>query len=380
MNDLFINTYKKRNFVIERAEGSFVFDTTGRRYLDFLSGLATNSLGHSHPRVIKSISNQLEKVIHPSNYYYTKPQIDLAEELVITSKLDKVFFANSGTEANEAAILFLSKYVAKHPGRNEVIIFDGTFLGRTYGSRTAVRGGVVESIEFISCKIDDTQDFIKSVTAKTVAIYLELILGHGGVRKLKVETIQEVFDICREKNILIFIDEVQTGLGRTGSLYAFQEFNIKPDLVTLGKSLGGALPLSAVIVSNRVAECVEPGDYGCTMGGNSLACSAGMVLMDYLKDSIFTQTIKDKSEYISDKLNDLRSRYSYIKDIRCYGLMCGIEMDTNIVSNVLVKAIERGLLIDIVNKNTLRMLPPLTVSYEEIDTAVSIIDDILNTL
>lgn len=378
MDDLFINTYKKRPLVIEKARGSFVFDSKGKKYLDFLSGISVNNLGYSNKNILRAVSKQLKKIIHPSNYYFTQPQIDLARKLIDNTKLDRVFFANSGTEANEAAILFLSKYQKKVIDRDEVIVFGESFLGRTYGSRTMANGGCIDNIKVVRCKFNDVDSFRKTLSSKTLAIHLELVLGHGGIKKFDFALVQEIQAICKKENILIFVDEVQTGLGRVSGMFAFQEFNIQPDIITLGKSLGGGLPLSAVIASNRLAEAIEPGDYGCTMGGNSPACAAGIEVIKYLEKDIFIKSIQDKSCYISNELTKLQNKHSQIKDVRCYGMMCGLEIDVEVISGLVNKAIGMGLLMDVVNKNTLRLLPPLTVSYKEIDTAVKIIDEILS--
>ncbi|KKP29369.1 MAG: Acetylornithine aminotransferase [Parcubacteria group bacterium GW2011_GWA2_31_28] len=379
MSKLFVNTYKKRPLVIARAEGSFVFDKNDKKYLDFISGISVNNLGYSNPAILESISAQLQKVIHPSNYYYTQPQIDLAQKLINHSSLDKVFFANSGTEANEAAIIFLSKYQKLVPERNEIIVFEGTFLGRTYGSRIASKGGEIDNLKFIKSIFNDISDFKKIVSDKTLAVHIELVLGHGGIKKINDSFVKEIYQICQSKNLLIFIDEVQTGLGRTGNIFLFKEFGVKPDLVTLGKSLGGGIPLSAVLVSNRVAECVNIGDYGCTMGGNSLACVAGIKIIDYLSQKETIESIKAKSNYLYNKLDLLSKKHnSKIGELRYCGLMYGLQMDENIISDVIMAAFNKGLLTDVINKNTLRLLPPLTVTYDEIDTAVSILNEVLN--
>jgi acetylornithine/N-succinyldiaminopimelate aminotransferase len=259
-------------------------------------------------------------------------------------------------------------------------VFDGTFLGRTYGSKVATNSGQVGELKFVKCKFNDVQDFKKKISGKTIAVYFELVLGHGGIKKFDYEVIQEIHSICKNENILIFIDEVQTGLGRSGNIFLFQEFNIQPDAVTLGKSLGGGIPLSVVIASSRLSECIEPGDYGCTMGGNSLSCVAGIEIMEYLQKENSIKGIKEKSFYIVQKLISLKKKYPQIKDIRCYGLMCGLEMDVVYVSDVVEEAIKNGLLVDIVNKNTIRLLPPLTVSNDEIDIAVVILDKVLSKI
>jgi acetylornithine/N-succinyldiaminopimelate aminotransferase len=379
-SEIFVNTYRKKPIVVDHGSGSFLFSKDGNKYLDFLSGISINNLGYSNPEISDRIISQLEKVIHPSNYYYTDAQIELAKKLIATSTLDKVFFASSGTEANEAALSFISVYGKARPERNEMLVFENSFFGRTYGSRIAATGGKYRDLKFTVVPFNSASAFNDAVTESTLGVCLELVLGHGGIRKMDPTVVDIIQATCTEKNLIMMIDEVQSGLGRAGEIFLFQEFGLQPDLVTLGKSLGGGLPLSALLVSDRIAETIQPGDYGCTMGGNSLACAAGAVVLDFLSDKKNLEKIRRKGAYLLNGLQDLARQYpDKIKEARCYGLMGALEMREGYAADVASLSMENGVLIDTVDKNTLRLLPPFTVSYNEIDMALETIKTAIGT-
>lgn len=370
MDKLFINTYKKRPLLVNGGLGTWLFTDKNRKYIDFLSGVSINNIGYGNGRIAKKIMLQVKKIIHPSNYYFTRPQLELAQKLVKISGLDKVFFANSGTEANEAALVFLAKYKEKIvPNRNEIIIFDGSFLGRTYGCQRIAAGLSVGHFKVKKIPFNSLAVFKNSVSSKTLAVHLELVLGHGGIRPIELKAVKEIAKICQGKNILIYVDEVQTGLGRVGGAFAFKLYGLNPDIVTIGKSLGGGLPLSATLVKERIAKNINPGDYGSTMGGNSLSCVAGNVMLEYISNPRNIQKINEKGKYIVKRINDLRVKYPQIKEIRGLGLMLGIELKEK-ADEVLKNCLESGLLIDVVNKNTLRLLPPFNIPKKDIDLAI----------
>ena len=378
INNLFVATYKKRPIVVDRGDGSYLFTKEGNNYLDFLSGISINNLGYSNPEIRQRIIEQLGKVIHPSNYYYTEAQIVLAEKLISASGLDKVFFANSGTEANEAALSFIASYGKITPEKDEIIVFEDSVFGRTHGSQMMATGGVFKNLKFVRIPFNDGEKLKNAITNSTLGISLELVLGHGGIRKMNPSVIESIKNICKEKDLILMIDEVQTGLGRAGHFFFFQESGIHPDIVTLGKSLGGGLPLSAVIVSDRIAQTIRPGDYGCTTGGNSLACAAGAEVIDYLLKKKNIDGIRQRGEYLFKKLKSLVKQYpGELIEARCYGLMCALEVREGLSDSLVASCIKQGLLIDTVNKNVLRMLPPFTVLYTEIDSAVSILETAL---
>ena len=377
---LFVQTYKKKPLVVDKGDGTFFQANNGKKYLDFLSGIAINNLGYGNAAIKDRITKQLDKIIHPSNYYYTDVQIKLAEKLIKTSGLDKVFYANSGTEANEACLTFLQAY-SKSVNKNEIIVLEGSFFGRTYGASILATGGNFYGLKITTVPFNDADTLQKAISEKTLAIGLELVLGHGGIKAADSAVIDVISAKQEQYGTVVMVDEVQTGLGRTGSLFRFQKLGLKPDLVTLGKSLGGGLPLSTALVSGRIAKLVQPGSYGCTMGGNSLACAAGLAILETLEDSKTLEKINEKSTLLHKKLTSLFKNYPHIiKDVRCFGLMCGLELkDTETAVSVVSACLENGLLVDVVNKNTIRIAPPFTVSDEEIAQAESILQTVFSS-
>jgi acetylornithine/N-succinyldiaminopimelate aminotransferase len=369
MKKIFINAYNKRPLIVSRGSKSYLY-ANKKKYLDFLSGISINNIGYGNKKIIQRIVFQAKKIIHPSNYYYTKVQIELAKKLINISGLDKIFFANSGSEANETALFLLSKYKENiFPNRNEIIIIDGSFFGRTYGCQRLSSGLSVGKLKVKKVSFNNLSDFKDKVSGNSLAVCLELVLGHGGVKPMDVNILNQIAKICKSREILVYIDEVQTGLGRVGETFAFKLYKLNPDIVTIGKSLGGGLPLSATIVKEKLARNIKPGDYGSTMGGNSIACAAGNILIDYLSNPKNIQKIKKKGAYITEKINDLIKKYPHIKEVRGLGLMIGVELAEK-ADLVLENSLKNGLLLDIVAKNTLRLLPPFNISKKDIDLAI----------
>lgn len=377
MNNYFINTYKKRPLIISKSEGSYLVTDKGTKYLDFLSGISINNIGYTQKKIVKKIKTQVEEIIHPSNYYYTKAQINLAKKLIKLSGLDKVFFGNSGTEANEAALMFLSKYCQNKPtNKNELITFDGTFLGRTFGCRSVAAGQSLDILKVKKVDFNNFEAFSNAVTENTLAVHMELVFGHGGIKPFSVDVVNKIVRLCKEKDILIYIDEVQAGLGRTGDIFTYKIYGIDPDIVTIGKSLGGGIPLSATIVKDNISQYVKPGDYGSTMGGNSLACVAGSVILDFVSKQKNLQMIRGKGKFITDQLTKIMQKYpEKIKDIRGLGMMIGVEVEPSIAETILQKCLENHLLLDTVSKNVLRLLPPFTITKSEIIGAIKILEN-----
>ncbi len=370
----FVQTYRKKPLVIHGGSGSFLSTNDGSKYLDFLSGISINNLGYADALIKNKIAEQLGKIIHPSNYYYTDVQIKLAEELIKVSGLDKVFFANSGTEANEACLTFLQTY-GKSVGKDTIIVPEGSFFGRTYGSRILATGGDFYGLKIKNVPFNDVTALEQAISEDTLAVAVELVLGHGGIKAIDQKCVDVIVAKQMRYGTVIMVDEVQTGLGRTGSMFRFQQLGMKPDLVTIGKSLGGGLPLSAALVSERIAKLIQPGRYGCTMGGNSLACAAGLALLETLENPEIFEKMAKKSALISGELVELSNEYpEVIREVRCFGLMCGLELyDAEKAASVVSACMESKLLVDIVNKHTIRIAPPFTVSEEEILLAKDIL-------
>jgi acetylornithine/N-succinyldiaminopimelate aminotransferase len=375
-------TYGGKTIAFSHGKGCKLWDVEGKEYLDFLSGIAVNGLGHSHPELVKAIKEQAEKLIHTSNLYLIPNQVELANILIENSFPGKCFFCNSGAEASEAAIKFARKYGG---GRYEIIAMTGSFHGRTYGALTATsREKFHKGFEplvpgFKYAKFNDVKSVKKSITSKTCAIMVEPIQGEGGVNVAEEEFMKGIRLLCDENNLVLIADEVQCGMGRTGKLFAYEHYGIKPDIVTLAKSLGGGVPIGAVIVKEKFTSCIKPGDHGATFGGNPLAAkAASTTLKIILKDNLL-HNAEETGNYFKSKLEELKATHSSIKQIRGKGLMLGVEGDLD-AKAIMKKCMVQGLLIGTAGENVLRFLPPLIIEEEEIDEGIAILKDVLNNL
>lgn len=378
-------TYARLPLVLEKGEGAILIDVEGKRYLDFVSGIAVNGLGHCDTGLVDRLKAQSETLLHVSNLYYNPPQIELATRLVEHSFADKVFFCNSGTEAVEAAIKLARKFAhEKMSGeRFEIITARRSFHGRTMAAlsatgQTKYQGGFEPLLPgFLTVPFDDIEAIEKAITARTAAILLEPIQGEGGVRIPAPSYLSAVREICDRHGILLIFDEVQTGIGRTGDLFAYESTGIMPDIMTLAKGLGGGVPIGAMLAIEKLASCFQPGSHASTFGGNPLACAAGIEVLDRLTESeALLEHVRQQSAYLLSKLNELKSKTPVIKHIRGRGLM--IAMDLAIDSLDVIKAgQERGILFNRTSEETLRLIPPLTITRLEIDRMLVVLSDIL---
>jgi len=374
-------TYTKFPLIFVKGKGSWLWDIHQKAYLDFFPGWGVGSLGHCHPKVVQAIKDQVKKLIFVPNNYYNLPQAKLAEELIAGSYPGKVFFCNSGAEANEAAIKFSRKY---GQGRFEIITFSDSFHGRTLGALAATgqkkyQSGFEPLPEgFKTVKFNDLGAVNSAINDKTIAIMLELVQGEGGVNIATHDFVAGLRKTCDEKKLLLIIDEVQTGFGRTGKLFCYQHYGIKPDILTLAKALGGGLPIGAMIVKKEIADTLGPGMHASTFGGGPLVCKAGLAVMQAIrKEKILEHALKS-SEYLFMRLNELKDKYPVIKEVRGLGLMIGLELD--IPGKAIVeKCIERGLLINCTHEKVLRLMPALNVSKKEIDKAIGILGEVLKS-
>lgn len=375
-----MNTYQRLPKVFVKGEGSYIWDSEGNKYLDFVAGIAVNSLGHCPQVVIDALKEQGEKLIHCSNLYWIEPQIKLAKVLVENSCCDKAFFCNSGTEANEAAIKLARKW---GKGRYEIITMENSFHGRTIGSLTATGQEkyrrafrpLPEGFKYVP--FNDLDRLRETITKKTCAVMLETIQGEGGVNVPSLEYLQGVEAICREHNLLLIVDEVQTGLGRTGKAFGYQNFGLNPDIITLAKALGGGVPIGAMLAKENVASSFVPGDHAATFGGNPLATRAALAATSVLLDSYFLELVVEKGEYFREKLKDLQKQFPLITKVKGIGLMIGCEMAVN-TQPIVDKCLEQGVLINAVGGKVLRFVPPLTVTKEEIDQVVGVLGKVLS--
>ena len=360
-----------------RGEGVYLYDGEGRRYLDFVSGIGVVSLGHSHPDLVEVIRRQAGEILHVSNLFVNPWQEELAGKLVEEfGEPARVFFCNSGTEANEAALKLVRKYWRdRGENRYRVLAFRRGFHGRTYGSLSATGQErfwegfepLLEGFDFAD--LNDMDSVRRAVGEETGAILLEIIQGEGGVNECSEEFLRELSALCRELNLLLVVDEVQTGVGRTGLFFCYQHYGIKPDVVTLAKGLGGGIPIGAVIAREEVAGAFAPGTHGSTFGGNALACAAASLVVDRVRELL--PHVREVGSYMKEKLRELN-----VGEVRGRGLMLGIDTGRECRDAVL-KALEKGLLVNCTAGSVLRFLPPLVVRKEHVDEAIRILEEII---
>jgi len=379
-----MHTYTRQPISIVRGRGTRVYDLEGREYLDFVAGVAVNVLGHGHPDLIAAIQKQSQHLLHASNLYYTEPQVKLAEALVEHSFAKKVFFCNSGAEANEAAIKLARRYAHGKYGaaRFEIITMLQSFHGRTMATLTATgQEKVQKGFEpllpgFTYVPFNDLNAVEQAITPATAAIMLELVQGEGGVQVADQAYIKSLRDLCRDRDILLILDEVQTGMGRTGTLFAYEHYGIQPDIMTLAKGLGGGLPIGACLATEEVAAALTPGTHASTFGGNPLACSAALAVMRVLLEGRVLAHSRAVGQYMAKSLLDLKDRLPNVKDARGLGLLQGLELTID-GQPVVTDCLNRGLLINCTMDRVLRFVPPLIITQREIDRLIDVLADVL---
>jgi len=382
-----MKTYGRYPIVADRGQGCMLWDVDGKSYLDFLAGVAVNNLGHCHPKVVAALREQAGRLLHCSNYYHIPQQIELAEWLCSHSFADRVFFCNSGAEANEAAIKLARKHSRETFGesRFEIITALASFHGRTIGAISAtgqdkVRVGfdpVVPGFRYVP--FGNIEALRKEVTPQTCAIMLEPVQGEGGVNVPPPGYLKAVSELCNEYDLLLIFDEVQVGCGRTGSLWAYEQEGIKPDIMSLAKALAGGAPIGALLTSGTLAERLGPGTHGSTFGGNPLVCAAALAAMRSITEDGVLDNCRKMGSYLKGKLEQLQEKYNFIKEVRGQGLIIGMELTIE-GGELVVAAMEKGLLINCTVGNVLRFVPPLIVTSDEIDSAMTILDDVLATV
>jgi acetylornithine/N-succinyldiaminopimelate aminotransferase len=384
-----MNTYNRLPVVLRKGRGVKVWSADGKEYLDFVGGVATNVLGHCHPKVVIAIQKQAQRLLHVSNFYYIEPQIKLGRLLVENSFADKAFFCNSGTEANEAAIKLARKFAKEHmgPEKFEIIAAEGSFHGRTFGALSATgqerfhRGFEPMLPGFRFVPYGEPEAIEEAVTPHTCAVMLEPILGEGGVKVPPENYLQEVRAICDRRGLLLILDEIQTGMGRTGRLFCHEHHGVAPDIMTLAKGLGGGVPIGAMLATDRAAAAFKPADHGTTFGGNPLVCSAAVATVEtILDDGLVLDQCRRMGYYLKDKLGSMAREFSsIIVDIRGVGLLVGMEI-TRDCGPVVKACLERGLLINCTAGNVLRFMPPLIVTESDIDRMAEILTEVLERL
>jgi predicted acetylornithine/succinylornithine family transaminase len=376
-----MHTYNSIPISLISGEGCYVKDSEGKEYLDFLAGIAVNSLGYNHSQFTTAVQEQLNRIIHYSNLFYNEQQIELAEKLVSNSHFDKAFFCNSGTESVEAALKLARKMgKLKKNGAWKIIAMNKSFHGRTTGS-LSLTGQIKYQEPFLPllpgvtfADFNDFNDLKKKVDAETCAIIIEPVQGEGGIYPAEQDYLEKVRELCKKENIVLIFDEVQCGIGRTGLLFAHEHFNVYPDIVCLAKGLGGGLPIGAILSTDDF-NLFEPGDHAATFGGNPLVCTGAIAVLTELLDNNLLEHIRKVSIYLKKKLNELKNKYKTIKDVRGLGLMLGIEL-TIPAGEIVTECREKGLLLATAGSSVIRFVPPLIVTEEDIDKAVIILDSV----
>jgi predicted acetylornithine/succinylornithine family transaminase len=379
-----MNTYRRVPIALVKGEGARLWDANGIEYLDFVAGIAVCNLGHSHPNVVKAIKKQAKNLMHVSNLYYTRPQGEVARLLTKHSFADKVFFCNSGAEANEAAIKLARKYAHENLGEDkfELITMKDSFHGRTMATITATgqekfQFGFTPLLDgFKYAPFNDPAALEDAISPKTCGIMLEPIQGEGGVIIPDDHYLEKVRDICDRHRILMIVDEVQTGIGRTGKLFAYEDSGIKPDIMTLAKALGNGFPVGAMLATDEIARAFGPGNHASTFGGNLLAMAAAKATLETILDEGVLENCRKTGEYFLAKLQTLKAKHAVIEGVRGRGLMlaCALTVEG---ADIVKKCQEKGLLINCTGGKTLRFVPPLIITEKDIDMAVDILDEVM---
>ena len=381
---LFLNTITRFPVTLVRGEGARVWDDQGKQYLDFVGGWAVNSLGHCHPALVNALEEQAKTLIQASNQFYTVPAIKLAQLLVENSCLDRVFFCNSGAEANEGAVKLARKYGKIHlKGAYEIITTYGSFHGRTLAMTAATGQRKFQDPYtplpdgFINVEYNDLEAIKRATNERTCGVMLEPIQGEGGVNVPDDDYLKKVEDWCHQKGILFILDEVQTGIGRTGTLFAYEQYNVEPDIMTLAKGLGSGVPIGAFLAKEK-ASVFTPGEHGTTFGGNPLVCAAAYATLKYIIDNDIPEKVNRVGKYFMTELETLKQQFDFITEVRGKGLLIAMEFDREIAQDVTMSCLNKGLLINKLTPNAIRFIPPLIITEKEVDEAVNILRNIFN--
>lgn len=366
-----LDVYSRYPVTIRRGEGVWVWDTGGNRYLDALAGIAVNSLGHCHPRVVEAVREQAGRLMHISNFYYSEPQGELCERLARMTGLDRVFLCNSGAEAVEAALKTARKYGKARGKKGPLLTLENAFHGRTLAAVSMGMDRYAEGYEpllegFREIPLNDTEALEEAFDGQTLGIILEPVQGSGGLRPVSGEFVARTEELCRRHGALLVVDEVQTGMGRTGELFGYRHYGMQPDLVALGKAMGGGFPIAATAAREEVAEVMEHGDHGSTYGGNPLACAAANAALEVLGEENMAEGVRVKGEYLRERLAEAFFGNEPVREIRGRGLMLGVVLSFP-GREVVNRMLERGVLSNCTQGNVIRLVPPLIISEGELD-------------
>ena len=377
-------TYKRFPIVLVKGTGCILWDADGRSYIDFVAGIAVCNLGHSHPRISKALSKQADILFHVSNLYYTVPQVELAAWLVENSFSDRVFFCNSGAEANEAAIKIARKYFQEKgvKGRFRIIAMEKSFHGRTMATLSAtgqdkIKKGfdpILDGFDFVP--FNDIEALRNKIGLSTCAVMIEPIQGEGGVCCPDPGYLEAVRQICDETGVLLVLDEIQTGIGRTGKLFAYEHYGIEPDIMTLAKALANGLPIGAMLAKEHVAAAFGPGSHASTFGGTPVVTAASLEVLKVLAEEKIVDHCREVGEYFKERLLGLKKRHKFIEDVRGLGLLLGMKLKIK-GESIVIKCMGKGFLINCIQDNILRFIPPLIIGKDEIDSLVTCLDEVM---
>lgn len=384
---MLLNVYSRYNVTFERGKGTYIYDSNGKEYLDFVSGISVNCLGHASPVITKALTEQSERLVHISNLYYSKPQLELAEKLTSNSKMERVFFTNSGTEAVELAIKIARKFgnnISKE--KTEIVYMSNSFHGRSTGS-LAITGQKKYQEPFeplisnvTECNFNDPFHLEEKVSEKTAAIILEPIQGESGLEAATPEFMKKIKELSEKYDTLVIFDEIQCGMGRMGTLFAYEQFDLVPDVITVAKSLGGGVPIGACLTRGKANDVLVPGDHGSTYGGNPLVCAVGnAVLTELIDGGLIKDNVVKMGKYASEKLEKLKDIYPVIEEIKGRGLLLGIKFNEEMAAakDIVSESLKEGLLLVGAGNNVVRFFPPFNVTPEEIDRGIEILEKVL---
>ena len=383
-NGALMHTYNRFPLVLTKGEGVYLYDDTGKKYLDFGAGIAVFGLGYGNEKFNQAVKDQIDQIVHTSNLFYTVPLAKAAQKVVKATGMDEVFFTNSGTEAIEGAVKLARKYAwLKHPGKKaEIIAMHNSFHGRSMGALSVTGNAhyqeafkpLVGGVKF--AEFNNTESVISQITDKTCAILLEPVQGEGGIHPAKKEFLEALRKVCDEKDIVLIFDEIQCGMGRCGSMYAYQQYGVKPDILATAKALGNGLPVGAFAAVKKVGDAFEPGDHGTTYGGNPLACAAVDAVLTIFEEDQVVEHVHEIAPYLTAKLDELAAKSAKIKERRGLGLMQGLEL-TVPVGEVVKAAMAAGLITMSAGGNVLRLVPPLVIEKEHVDEMIGVLSAIL---
>ncbi len=374
----YLPTFKRYPLAFKKGKGSRLWDMEGEEYIDALAGIAVNNVGHSHPKVVQAICDQAANLIHISNFYLSEAQMKLAKTLAELSGLERVFFGNSGAEAAEGAIKIARKYASKNGRGGTIITMKNAFHGRTMATVAATgKKAMMEGFDpipngFCNVPFNDISILREKVNQDTAAIMLEPIQGEGGINPVEKEFLMDLRKFCNEKNIVLIFDEIQSGMGRTGKMFAHEHFDVKPDIMTLAKALGGGVPIGAVLASEKVGSSIDWGDHGTTFGGNPLVCAAALATLEVIKNENLLENATQKGEWLKSKIEAIKKEYPEIKEVRGLGLMIGIELKID-SKPIVYKMMKHKVLANATAGNVIRLVPPLNISMEDLEKVLNVL-------